>query len=263
MIRTACKTLIVLFAGLFFASIAFADPKVGELLEEALNSRTTGTVTEVSDRFDAAVDSTTNFEQKAKMLFIFSDYLFENHEWEKALQVQYRVLNLGDRTDQPTAYYNLIWANLELGRNEDAQKAAVQLNKCPSAQYMRDNALIMKSLSPDGIHARISEVLLSAGTVQAPVAVATDSHEPVEAPAYEKITPEVTEKAIQSLDKRPPVIVLQAGSWNSALKGNIDSQGMILSFSDDLSADRQTSVVISAEAALSMRDSVKLTYVNF
>lgn len=265
MIRITCKTLIVLFTGLLFASTVFADPIVGRFLEEALNARKTDTVADVSDKFMAAVDSTANIEQKSKMLFILSDYLFDHQEWERALQVQNRVLDLGSQAHQATAYYNLIWANLELERVEDAKKAAIGLNGCPSAEYMRENALIMKDLSPDGIHARISDLLSATRTADVPVAIATATtpSEVIHSTTGKPFSSEAADLKIPAAGKSPDRISLLAGSWNSALRGNIDSQGMILSFSDDLDAKRQTSVVIGAEAVLGEQDSIKVTYVNF
>ncbi len=285
MIRSTCRTLIVLFASLLFASVTFADPMVGKLLEDALSARKSGTVAEVTDKLNATAASTDNIDQKSKILFILSDYLFDHREWEKAMQVQYRVLELGSQTSKATAFYNLIWANIELSRTEDAQKAAIELNACPSAAYMRESALIMKKLSPDGIHAKISDVLSSTRSANVPVekkfnrdfnrlpqtqpwlsppaAIATASNHAVQSTAVENPQTEVADVKIPSAGKSPGRVLIHAGSWNSALRGDIDSQGMTLGFSDDLSTKSQTSVVIGAEASLSEQDSITVTYVNF
>ena len=133
MFRSSFKTLLFLSAGLLFAATTVAEPKIGQLLEEAMAARKTENVSEVSDKFIIAANSASSNNQRSNVLFIFSDYLLDKNEWEKAIQVQYRIIEYGNPSSQAGAYYNLIRANLELNKIDDAKMAAVELNACPAA----------------------------------------------------------------------------------------------------------------------------------
>lgn len=284
MIRRCCTILFISCIGLFLVSTAFADPRVGKLLEEALESRETGTVSDVSDKFLAAADAGSNANQRSKVLFLFSDYLLAHREWEKAIHVQHSILELGDQESQAGALYNLIWANLELNQPEEAQKAATELNACPSGDYMREHARNMKQLSPTSIHAQISDMLVSApaasksmqacwnssGEEKNPNFVADSSQPQCQLPPSAETAPvdeksaSVTPQPVAQPEKEfTNQVEVELGGWRSELGGDIDSQGNSLDFGDDVSSDHETSLVLAVKSTLSPKDSVKLTYVNF
>ena len=265
MIRSSFKTLLLLSAGLLFAATTFAEPQIGQLLEEAMAARKTGTVSDVSDKFIIAANAASSNNQRSNVLFIFSDYLLDKHEWEKAIQVQYRILDYGSPTSQAGAFYNLIRANLELNKIDDAKIAAKELNACPSGESMRAHALSMKELAPNSIHARISDMLAEtalnadlAGPSQLQPQPSS-SAQITTAPSETQPLPE-TEVPAQRDSKEFSVLI---GGWNSALRGDLNSQGMSLNFGGDLSSKRVTSVALAAEISPNPRDRFKATYVNF
>lgn len=270
MFRNSFKTLLLLSVFFVFTATIFAGNGIGQLLEEAMAARKTGSVSEVSDKFLAAVNAASSNTQKSNILFIFSDYLFDKNEMEKALQVQRLIVDYGSQSSQACAYYNLIRANLLLNRIDDAKAAAVELNACPSGEAMREHAHTMKKLAPGSIHARISDLL--ATTVSNPnftgssqlqtqlsstAQIATDQQ--VVSQSDDTHFPET--KVPAQLESRPFSLLI--GGWNSSLRGNLDSQGSSLDFGGDLSSGRETSVTLSAEISPGPADRFRATYVNF
>lgn len=278
MVSRNCKGLIILFAVLFFAATTFADPRIGQLLEEALDAQETGTVAEVSEKFEAAADSTTNIGLKSNIMLLFSDYLLAQREWVKMIEVQNEILADGDKMSQAGAYYNLIRADLELNRFEDAREAARKLNACPSGEYMREHAHNMKKVFPGGIHATISDLLLAnpasepsvAETASMTTACCYEREGELQTPADQTSEEALKIKQDKDLEqnqtgdsKERTSYVVSAGAWNSALDGELESMEMSLDFENDLSSDRETSLVLAVESWLTPQDRLKATYVNF
>ena len=162
MLRSFFKILFFLSVFLLFTTASNADPQIGRLLEEAMEARNTGTVSLVTDKFMTAADAAASYNQRANILFIFSDYLLDKHEWEKVIHVQRQIIDCGRESSQAAACYNLVRANLELNRIDEARKAAVELNACPAKEAMREHAATLKEIAPDSIHARISDLLAEA-----------------------------------------------------------------------------------------------------
>lgn len=276
MFRRSFKTLFFLSVVLFFAAATFAEPRIGQLLEEAMAARKTESVSDVSDKFIIAANSASSNNQRSNVLFIFSDYLLDKQEWEKAIQVQHRIIDYGNPSSQAGAYYNLIRANLELNKIDDAKIAAVELNACPEGESMRAHAHSMKKLAPTSVHARISDLLtetaanpylVGASKIETQPSSSTQTTSAQIAP-YSQIetTPSEAQplhetKSPEQRDSNPFSVII--GGWNSVLKGNLDSQGMSLDFDNDLSSDRETSLTIAAEYSPNKRDKYKATYVNF
>ncbi len=265
MTRIFFKTLLFLSVVLFFAAPTFGDPLIGQLLEEAMLARKTATVSEVSDKFMIAANAASSNNQRSNILFIFTDYLIDNHEWEKVIQVQYKIIDYGNPLRQASAFYNLIRANLELNKIDDAKLAATELNACPAGESMRTHARTMKELAPDSIHARISDLLAEASLNQPPVNSSplptqlSSSTQIATAPVETLPLPE-TQNMVQADSGHFSVII---GGWNSALLGNLDSQGMSLDFGSDLSSSRETALSFAAEISPNPKDKFKATYVNF
>lgn len=264
--RTCAHLFIVLIFAFIFAFPVFAEPHVGMLLEEAMLARKTGTVSDVSDKFMVAANAASSFNLRSKILFIFSDYLMEKKEWEKAIQIQCRIIDYGSPASQASAFYNLILANIQLNNIDSAGIAAAQLNAIPSGKFMREHAHTMKKLAPNSIYARVSDLLVEAAlNVPAPgpaclkiqpaafTQIATDTG--VEAMALQEM-PVPAEQKLEGFS-------LLAGGWNSLLRGDLDSQGMSLDFGSDISSGRQTSLSLAAEIYPSLRDKFRAIYHNF
>lgn len=267
MLPRSFKTLLFLSVVLFFTVAAFAEPLIGQLLEEAMAARSSESVSDVSDKFIIAANAATSYQQRSNVLFIFSDYLMEKNEWEKAIQVQYRIIEYGSPANQASAYYNLIRANLELNKINDARIAAAQLNACPAGESMQTHARSMKELAPDGIHARIADLLAetalkteSASLSPQPSPAQHEASLPIAASPREAQTLPATKPSEPDNSKQFSVLV---GGWNSSLRGNLDSQGSSLDFGGDLSSDRETSIAIAAEYSPNPKNKFKATYVNF
>ena len=271
MFHRSFKTLFFLSVVLSFTVASFADPLIGQLLEEAMAARNSESVADVSDKFISAANAAESYQRRSNVLFIFSDYLMDKQEWEKTKLVQYRIIEYGSPTSQASAYYNLIRANLELNKIDDARIAAVQLNACPAGESMRAHARSMKELAPNSIHARIADLLAEtalnprlADSPQMPtqlpsLAPSEESSQNADVPSETQPLPET--KAPESDYSQQYSVLI--GGWNSALRGNLDSQGMSLDFGGDLSSDRETSVAIAAEYSPNSKNKFKATYVNF
>lgn len=263
MIHSSVKTLFFLSVSLFFAATNVAASQIGDLLEEAMAARQTAGVTEVSEKFMLSANSASSSKQRANVLFIFSDYLMENNEWEKSIEVQQQIVDSGNSSSRAGAFYNLIRANLELNRIDAAKMAAVELNACPEGESMRDHARTMKKLAPDSIYARISDMLTEtalnphlAGESQRQTSVSAKIQtRPVEKQPLPK--PE----NFSTRDSKQFSVLL--GGWNSSMRGDLNSQGMSLNFAGDLSSKRETSLMLAAEFSPNPKDRFKATYVNF
>jgi hypothetical protein len=259
------KKMVLLLLGLFCTATIFADPQVGQLLEEAMAARKYHSISAVSDKFITAANSTSSAQQKSNILFIFSDYLIEKQEWEKVIEVQYQIIDYGNPSSQAEAYYNLIRANLELNKIDEAKMAAVELNACSTGGAMRSHARTMKEIASNSIHARIYDLL---GETALDIYLDGTSEEETEIPSSSQIAipapspqPHREAETTAPRDSRPFSVLI--GGWNSALRGNLDSQGMSLNFGSDLSTDRETSGALAVEFSPNAKDRFKVTYVNF
>ena len=267
MIRNSFKALVFIFVILFFASTGFADAQIGRLLQEAMAAREAGTVSDVSDKFIIAANSTSSTKLKSDILFIFSDYLMDKEEWEKTIQVQHQIIGYGNQVSQGSALYNLIRANLELNQIDKAKIAAAELNNCVAGDSVRENAHTMKKLDPGSIHARISDLLVETSSNGDIARSSQDDAQPssssgqIATETQVEAMPSQEKQASEKFDSRG--FSVMAGGWNSSLRGDLNSQGMSLDFGDDLSSKRQTSLSLSAEISPNPKDRFKATYVNF
>jgi len=136
---------------------------------------------------------------------------------------------------------------------------------------MRTHAHSMKKLAPNSIHAKISDLLTETaanpylvGTSQTQTQLSSsaqiETSLPI-APAPIESQPIPATTAPEQRDSKQFSVIV--GGWNSALVGDLDSQGMSLDFDNDLSSDRETSLAIAAEYSPNPRDKYKATYVNF
>ncbi|MFZ2960890.1 MAG: hypothetical protein WA705_28765 [Candidatus Ozemobacteraceae bacterium] len=158
-----------LFVSFLFATAAFAEPNVGKLLEDAMKSRNTGTVEEVSAKFYAAVESTSNPDQKSVILSLLSDYFLDHREWDKVITLHQQILKQGNPKNRAGSLYNIILANVELNQMENARSACVEFRGCPSGASRLEFAQNMNKISPNSIHGRIGGLLAATPVASKPL----------------------------------------------------------------------------------------------
>ncbi len=110
---------------LFFVKSACSGQGVGRALEDALKSRATGSVEEVTRQFQIAAEKATSLEQRDSVLSFLADFLMTKQEWSRAIYVYERVL--ADGAAKPWAYYGAAHAYLMLNQQERAKTICANL----------------------------------------------------------------------------------------------------------------------------------------
>jgi len=220
-------------------------------------------------------------------------YLLEHGEWDKVIALKQQILQQGAPENQAGTFYNLLWAYLENNQVDDARLASAQFQGGPSGAALRACARSMSENSPNRLHSRISELLLTTPSASgSPVEVVIPSAGGLTSPAPfvaprqpEELFPDRKESAdfstklgsssggepvaesgepkADSRKKSPRRVEFHLGGWYSGLDGKIDSKGTSLDIDNDVSSDRQTAPEVSARFSLGDKDWAKVSYVGF
>jgi len=103
---------VLCLAILSFVEVGWCGPNLGQILDQAMKSRNTGTIEEVIQHFQDAYNQTTNPLQKASVLFILAEFLMDKQEFQKATEVYEDILKTGSASDKGGALYGLAQAYL-------------------------------------------------------------------------------------------------------------------------------------------------------
>jgi len=251
---------------------------VGKALEEALKSRVTGSVEEVTQHFQKAVEQTGNPAQKASVLFFLAEYQMEKQEWAKAIETYERILIEGTESDKGGAFYGAAQAYLMLDQPEKAKAICAELKASCPGNTMGSFAYAVRETSPNSVHAKLAGFFEEASAGE-PGTTSTGS-KPTQ-PKTTEATPEPTTTAEKPLTTMPPSetqeakqpvveekpeenrFAVGAKGWHSDLAGHFDSKGMSLGLSNDTDIGAQTRLALNGSWKFSGKDQLRLDYSQF
>jgi len=247
----------------------------GRAFEDAIRSRATGSVEDVTAKFMDAAGQTADKTQKGFVLSALAEYLMEKERWEAAADVYQKVMREGADSNIPGACYGAAQAWLMLGNHENARELCRILKAKYPASGIEEFANQMKADAPDSVHAVLAEYLAefegvtgemvdltavppttveaASPTVSTPEAApAAPAAEPVAEPAVEK------EGGIKT-----PRFALQMRGWQSDLSGRIESRGMNLNLADETNIDDQNRFAMKAAWNISAKNQLRFDYMHF
>ncbi len=265
-------------AFLVFIETGWCGQGVGKALDEALKSRATGTVEEVTQQFQKAAEQSPNPGQKGSVLSLLAEFLMEKQEWTKAIEVYERILTEGAEGDKAGGYYGAAQAYLMLNQPEKAKAICAELKaNCPN-NTMESFANYMKGVSPNSVHAKLAGFFAesSAGEPGKPVMDAEPTQskpvEPAPEPKATEEKPLTTLPATETQETTQPAVegkteekrlAVGAKGWNSDLAGHIDSKGMSLDLDNDTDIGAQTRLALNGSWKFSGKDQLRLDYSQF
>ena len=144
---------------LLFVNPGWGAQSIGKALDEAMKSQQTLPIEEVIQLFQNAIEKTTNPGQKRNVLGLLADFLMEKHEWNKAVEVDERIIKEGTSLDRAGAYYNMAHAYLLLNQPEKAKAVCAELKANNPDSVMKEFSRYMKEVGPASVHAKLSEFL--------------------------------------------------------------------------------------------------------
>lgn len=270
MVGKRAITFWVLFLALSVAMPGWGAQGVGKALDEAMKSRGTGTVEEVSQQYQKAAEQTDNPGQRANVWSLLADYLMENHEWEKAIEVFDRILTEGTVADRPGAYYGAAQAYLMLNQPEKARAICAELKANHPNSTIEEFANFMKGISPGSDHAKLADYLAEspAGVTEAPEKTAgLVEAPPPEETKREMPAPQPEGKKEADIEEKPEIeensLAVGVRGWNSDLLGHIDAKGMTLDLSNGTDIGRQSKIGVCGSWKFSGKDQLRLDYSQF
>lgn len=267
----------------FGISACFAQG-AGRAYEDAIRSRATGSIEEVTGKFREAAGQTSDKTQKGFVLSSLAEYLMEKEEWAAAADVYQQVMREGAEANIPGACYGAAQAWLMMGNHERAKELCRILKAKYPSSGIEEFANQMKADAPDSVHAVLAEYLAEFEGVTAesvdltalpsakePSAEVPVPTEPVPATASVSETapaasageaveePTVEERS----EAEKPRVTLQLRGWQSDLSGNIKSKGMNLDLTDETSIDDQNRFAVKAAWNISGKNQLRFDYMHF
>ncbi|MBF0544262.1 MAG: hypothetical protein HQM08_07510 [Candidatus Riflebacteria bacterium] len=276
------KSSLVFFSlGLIFLFLlqpGWGAQDVGKALEEAMKLRETDNVEEVTKLFQYAVEQTTNPHQKASILSLLADFLMEKQEWEKANEVNKRILIEGPDIFKPVAYYESAQAFLMLNQPEKAKAICQELKAKFPDNSMEDFANYMKTINSESVHAKLASFLKETPSQKLEQTILIS--EPTHPKSVESILETATseEKLLKPLldqevyatgeqacrkQKKESRFAIGAQGWHTNLSGNIHAKGMDLDFGNETNIGEQTSLTLNGTWKLSEKDQLRFNYTHF
>lgn len=253
---------------------------VGKALDEALKSRVAGSLEEVTQQFQKAVEQTNNPGQKGSVLSFLAEYLMEKQEWAKAIEVYERILTEGAEGDKAGAYYGAAQAYLMLNQPEKAKAICAELKANSPNNTMESFANYMKGVSPNSVHAKLADFfaespagepgksVMEAEPAQPkpveilPEPTATEEKPLTTLPATASETQETKQPGVEEKPKENRLAVGVKG-WNSGLAGHFDSKGMSLGLNNDTDIGAQTRLALNGSWEFSGKDQLRFDYSQF
>lgn len=263
---------------LLFSEIGWGNQNIGMALDEAMKSRSIGTIEEVTQQFQQAVEKTGNPQQKASVLSLMADYLMEKQEWGKTIEVYERILTEGTENDKPGAYYGAAEAYLMLNQPEKAKAICVLLKTKYPNNPIEGFANFMREISPNSVHAKLAGFFVESPSEEpgkATVVTATNLPNPA------KTTPDLMggEEKLPTIllptetkeTKQPTTaakleenrLTVDFKGWHSGLSGHIDSRGMNLGLNNDAGFGAQTRLSLNGSWKFSGKDQLRFDYSQF
>lgn len=246
----------------------------GRAYEDAIRSRATGTVEEVTEKFMAAAVQTSDRTQKGFVLSSLAEFLMEKEEWAAAADVYQQVMREGADANIPGACYGAAQAWLMMGNHEHAKELCKILKAKYPASGIEEFANQMKADAPDSVHALLAEYLAEfegvAGEMVDVTALPAAKEPAVEVPAPAEPAPSVpaaepvAEPAAKKMSEAgQPRITLQMRGWQSDLSGRMESRGMNLNLEDETSIGDQNRFAMKAAWNISRKNQLRLDYMHF
>lgn len=253
---------------------------VGGALEDAMKSRSTGSIEEVTAKFQAAAGQTSDLTQKGFVLTALAEFLMEKEEWLSAAGAYQQVMREGAECNIPGACYGAAQAYMMLDQQENARELCKILKARYPKSGIEEFANQMKADAPDSIHAQLADYLaefegvsgdivdmktaapaeqLAAVVPEAPTAVAEPEKTPVASGQ------EAVETPVQAPEQESgkPRLSLELRGWQSDLSGSVESKGMNLDAESDASFSDQTRFAMKAAWRFSSRNQLRLDYMQF
>lgn len=278
-IRRFKLNIALSLAFLSFTLIAWGNQGIGKALSEAMQKRATGTVEEVIQQFQKAVEQTTNPAQKASVLSVLAEFLMEKQEWGKAIEVYERILTEGTDGDKPGAYYGSAQAWLMLNQPEKAKAICAELKANYPENTMEGFANYMKEISPESVHAKLAVFFAespSGGSAKTSMGAAPAQPKPNEIAPEVKTsedkpmatlpvneTQETTQPQPATEENKENRLAVVVKGWNSDLAGHIDAMGMSLGLNNETDIGAQTRLTINGNWKFSGKDQLRLEYSQF
>lgn len=256
----------------------------GRAFEDAIRSRATGSVEEVTAKFMDAAGQTSDKTQKGFVLSTLAEFLMEKEEWAAAADVYQQVMREGADANIPGACYGAAQAWLMMGNHERAKELCRILKAKYPTSGIEEFANQMKADAPDSVHGMLAEYLAEFGGVtgetvdvttlpaaevppaevpapgESVPAVASAPEGVTDVTAAEPVTEPAAEKAVEA---GQPRITLQLRGWQSDLAGRIESRGMNLNLSDETNIDDQNRFAMKAAWNISRKNQLRLDYMHF
>lgn len=266
---------LVLF---LFAVPSWGEQGVGKAFEDALKIRAAGTVEEVTQQFQKAIEQTTNPAQKASILTLLAEYLMEKQEWAKVIEVYKRILTEGAEIDKAGAYYGAAQAYLMLNQPEKAKAICAELKANYPNNTIESFANYMKRVSPNSVHAKLAgffgespsrepgkPLMETEITQPKPVEVIPEPTVTEEKPLAVLPATEPQETKQPAVEEKPEENRLAVGAkgWHSDLAGHFDSKGMSLGLNNDTDIGAQTRLALNGSWKFSGKDQLRLDYSQF
>lgn len=233
----------------------------GRAFEEAMESRATSSIEEVTAKFQAAVAQTPDPTQKGFVLTTLAEYLMEKQDWTAAAEVYQQVMREGAACNIPGACYGAAQAYLMMDQPENARELCKILKARYPQSGMEEFANRMKADAPGSIHAQLADYLAEFEGISGE-AIDLRAVEPSEKPIA--TAPEAVPVASQpepGIGK--PRISLQLRGWQSDLSGSVEARGMDLDAEKDANFDDQTRFAMKGTWKFSSKNELRLDYMYF
>lgn len=265
--------VVVIVSGI---SACFAQSS-GRAFEDAIRSRATGSVEDVTAKFMEAAGQTSDKTQKGFVLSSLAEYLMEKEEWQAAVDVYQQVIREGADANIPGACYGAAQAWLMMGNHDHAKELCKILKAKYPTSGIEEFANQMKADAPDSVHALLAEYLaefegvtgemvdvttLPAVKEPTPLASAAEPVQP--AVTEEAVTEPVTEPAAEQVSEPgQPRLSLQVRGWQSDLSGRLESRGMNLDLANETNIDDQNRFAMKAAWNISRKNQLRFDYMHF
>jgi len=221
----------VVLAFLFLAVTGWGAQNIGKALDEALKSRESGSVAEVINRFQRAVEFTSNPMQKASVRFFLAEFLMEKREWKSAIGVYTKIMSEGADDDKARAYYGAAQAYMSLNQPNKAKALCAELKAKFPNNAMEGVANYMKKVAPNGIHARLGDFFaeFSAKKTSKP----SQGSKPRKPRKMSTTNPAASQPVVKEGQEGHCQPIVTNG-WRSKFSGNFDTKGLMLKLSSDM-----------------------------
>ncbi|MBF0408079.1 MAG: tetratricopeptide repeat protein [Candidatus Riflebacteria bacterium] len=242
-----------------------------------MKCRNSGTVNEVSKLFNNAVAVTDNPHQKACILSLLADFLMEKQEWEKAIDVNEKILTDGPDVFRPTAYYENSQAYFMLNKPDKANALCTELNEnYPGnglVQYSNLTGsesrsvpeqltkLFTESSASNTVPTSSGKIIMFSKPVEYVYVAASKEDQ-----NFSKVVPKSNHDlaiSIVETQAKKKGFSLDVKGWQCDIAGDIDARGMEIDLETETDIDEETGMVIGGSWKYSKMNQLEFSYTYF